>query len=78
MIKIHLKSDCLNRSNENGIKEPILFSFSSDEPPGYREIKIPRRKLYKESRKVSFYFYLEDDKRRTVILKGEAKFFMFY
>ena len=55
MNKNHLKCACLCRSNRKGIKEPILFSFSSDEPPGYRVIKVPRSKLYKENKKASFY-----------------------
>ena len=33
--KIHLKSVCMKRSIVNGIREPTLYSFALDEPPGH-------------------------------------------
>ena len=32
--KNHLKSDCIDGSTVNGVRQPILFSFVSNEPPG--------------------------------------------
>ena len=34
--KIHLKSDVFDGSIVNGIPQPILFSFISDKPAGYK------------------------------------------
>ena len=49
MLYIHLKNDCINEKVMNGIRKPILFIFSLDEPPRYRLIKVPRIKLYKKT-----------------------------
>ena len=32
--KVHLKCDCIDGSIVNGIREPILYSFALDQPPG--------------------------------------------
>ena len=34
--KIHLKCDCINGCVVNGIREPILYSFGLDKPPGQK------------------------------------------
>ena len=40
-LQDHLKSDCFGASIINGVKKPVLFSFSVDEPPKYKTIKVP-------------------------------------
>ena len=44
--KVHLKYDCINVRIVNGIREPILYSFSFDQPPGHKIFKEPRVKLF--------------------------------
>ena len=34
--KIHLKTDCVERSIVNGIREPIFYSFALSSPPGHK------------------------------------------
>ena len=34
--KIHLKCDCVNGSIQDGVRQPILFSFVLDKPAGYK------------------------------------------
>ena len=34
--KVHLKCDCVDGSIMNGTREPILYSFSLDQPPGHK------------------------------------------
>ena len=62
--KIHLKCDCIQGSIVNGIREPILYSFALNSPPGHKIYKEPRVKLFKKVNKsvlshITFYF--EDD-----------------
>ena len=46
--KIHLKTDCIQGSIVNGIREPILYSFALSSPPGHKIYKEPRVKLFKK------------------------------
>ena len=34
--KVHLKADCIQGSIVNGVREPILYSFALDQPPGHK------------------------------------------
>ena len=34
--KIDLKCDCIDDSFQNGLRQPILFSFILDKPSGYK------------------------------------------
>ena len=34
--KVHLKCDCIDGSIMNGIREPILYSFALNQPPGHK------------------------------------------
>ena len=59
--KIHLKSDCIQGSIVNGIREPILYSFALSSPPGHKIYKEPRVKLFKKVNKsvlshITFFF----------------------
>ena len=46
--KVHLKSDCINGSIVNGIREPILYSFALSSQPGHEIYKEPRIELLKK------------------------------
>ena len=48
--KVHLKSDCVDDSIVNGIREQILFSFNLSAPPGYKIIKEPNIILFKKNK----------------------------
>ena len=73
--KIHLKSDCIQGSIVNGIREPILYSFALSSPPGHKIFKEPRVKLFKKVNKsvlshITFYF--EDDDHKPVDFHNET------
>ena len=34
--KLHLKCNVIDRSIVNGVREPILYSFALDQPPGHK------------------------------------------
>ena len=36
IYKLHLKCDVFDRSDLNGVRQPILFSFVLDRPPGIK------------------------------------------
>ena len=46
--KVHLKCDCIDGSIVNGVREPILYSFALDQPPGHKIYKEPKVKLLKK------------------------------
>ena len=46
--KVHLKCNVINGSLVNGIREPILFSFDLDQPPGRKLYEPPRTILFKK------------------------------
>ena len=52
--KVHLKCDCIDGSIMNGTREPILYSFLLDQPPGHKIYKEPKVKLFKK-KKTSLY-----------------------
>ena len=67
--KIHLKCDCINGSIENGVQQPILFSFALDKPLGHKIYKEPKIKLFKKINKavlLHITFYSEDDDTKPV------------
>ena len=73
--KIHLKCDCIQGSIVNGIREPILYSFALDQPPGHKIYKEPKVKLFKKINKsvlshITFYF--EDDDYKPVDFHNET------
>ena len=73
--KVHLKCDCIDGSIMNGTREPILYSFSLDQPPGHKIYKEPKVKLLKKINKsilshITFYF--EDDDYKPVDFNGET------
>ena len=76
--KVHLKCDCIDGSIMNGIREPILYCFSLDQPPGHKIYKEPKVKLFKKINKsilshITFYF--EDDDYKPVDFNNEIVLF---
>ena len=73
--KFHLKCDCIDGSIMNGAREPILYSFVLDQPPGHKIYKEPKVKLFKKINKRSLShikFYLEDDDYKPVDFNEET------
>ena len=72
--KVHLKCDCVDGSIVNGTREPILYSFALDQPPGHKIYKQPKVKLFKKINKrvlSHITFYLEDDDHKPVEFNNE-------
>ena len=72
--KVHLKCDCIDGGIMNGTREPILYSFALDQPPGHKIYKEPKVKLFKKINKSvlsHITFYLEDDDHKAVDFNGE-------
>ena len=73
--KIHLKCDCIDGSIQNGVRQPILFSFVLDKPSGYKVFCQPETIHYKKINKSvlnTISFYLEDDNNEEVDFNGET------
>ena len=73
--KIHLKCDCIDGSIQDGVRQPILFSFVLDKPSGYKVFCEPETIHYKKINKTVFNtitFYLEDDNNEEVDFNQET------
>ena len=73
--KIHLKCDCIDGSIQDGVRQPILFSFVLDKPTGYKVFCEPETIHYKKINKSilnTITFYLEDDNNIEVNFNGET------
>ena len=73
--KIHLKCDAINGSVVDGIRQPILFSFVLDKPPGYKVFSEPETIHYKKINKSvlnTLTFYLEGDNNEEVDFNQET------
>ena len=73
--KIHLKCDCIDGSIQDGLRQPILFSFVLDKPAGYKVFCEPETIHYKKINKSvlnTITFYLEDDNNEEVDINGET------
>ena len=73
--KVHLKCNVVDGSIVNGVREPILYSFALDQPPGHKIYKEPKVKLFKNINKSilsHITFYLEDDDYKAVNFNGET------
>ena len=76
--KLHLKCDCIDGSIQNGLKQPLLFSFVLDKPSGYKVFCEPETIHYKKFKKSvlnTITFYLEDDNNEEVDFNGETMTF---
>ena len=72
--KIHLKCDCIDGSIQNGLRQPILFSFVLDKPSEYKVFCEPETIHYKKIKKTllnTITFYLEDDDNEEIDYNGE-------
>ena len=73
--KVHLKYNCIDGSIVNGIREPILYSFALDQPPGHKIYKEPKVKLFKKvnnSVLSHINFYFEEDDHKPVDFNNET------
>ena len=73
--KIYLKCDCIDGSIQDGVRQPILFSFVLDKPSGYKVFSEPETIHYKKINKSvlnTITFYLQDDKNKEVNFNGET------
>ena len=52
--KIHLKCDSIDARIQNGLRQPILFSFALDKKPGYKVFCQPETVHYKR-KQISLY-----------------------
>ena len=74
IAKVHIKCDCIDGSIMTGTREPVLYSFALDQPPGHKIFKEPRIKLFKKINKrvlSHITFYLEDDDYELVEFNNE-------
>ena len=74
---IHLKCDIVNGSIQNGLQQPILFSFVLDKPSGYKIFSEPETINYKKINKSvlkTITFYLEDNNNRVNFNGGTLTF----
>ena len=70
-----MKCDCIDGSIQDGVRQPILFSFVLDKPAGYKVICEPKTILYKKINKSVFNtitFYLEDDNNDEINFNKET------
>ena len=77
--KIHLKGDIIDGSVQDGVRQPILFSFVLDKSSGYKAFCQPETKHYKKINKSvlnTITFYLEDDDHKEVNFNGETLTFI--
>ena len=73
--KIHLNCDCIDGSIQDGVRQPILFSFVLDKPSGYKVfcgLESIRFKKINKSILNTITFYLEDDNNEVVDFNGET------
>ena len=76
--KIHLKCDCIDGSIQDGIRQPIMYSFVLDKPSGYKIFCEPETILFKKINKSvlnTITFYLEDENNEEVDFNGETMTF---
>ena len=67
--KVHLKCDCFDGSIQDGVKQPILFSYILVKKPGYKVFSEPETIHYKKIIKSvlnNITFYLEDNDHKEV------------
>ena len=73
--KNHLNCDCIDGSIQDGVRQPILFSFVLDKPAGFKVFCEPETIHYKKINKSvvnTRTFYLEDDNNAEVNFNQET------
>ena len=70
-----MKCGCIDGSIQDGVRQPILFSFVLDKPSGYKVFceseTIHHKKLNKPVLNTITY-YVEDDDHKEVNFNGET------
>ena len=69
-----MKCDCIDGSIQNGLRQPILFTFVLDKPSGYKLFCEPETNHYKKIKKSvsnTITFYLEHENNKKVGFNGE-------
>ena len=69
--RIHLKGDVIDGSIQDGVRQPILFSFVLDKPSGYKVFASPKTIHCEKINKSvlnTITFYSEDDNNEKLIL----------
>ena len=69
-----MKCDVFEGSVVNGLRQPVLYIFISDKPPGYKFFCEPGRIPYTKNKSVlnSITFYLEGDDHKEVDFNGKT------
>ena len=70
-----MKCDCIDGSIQDGVRQPILFSFVSDKSSGYKVFCEPEtihNKKINKSVLNTITFYLEVDNNEKVDFNGET------
>ena len=70
-----MKYDCIDGCIQDGVRQPILFSFVLDKPSGYKIFCEPETIHYKKINKSvlnTIMFYLEDDNNQVVNFNEET------
>ena len=78
--EIHLKRDCIHGSIVNGVREPILYSFTLDKPPGHKTHHTAKIKLFKMINKSVLSHirnYLKDYDHKAVDFDKQTMSFAF-
>ena len=76
--KRHLKCDIIDGSIQDGVRQPILFSFILDKPSGYKVFCQSETIHYKKINKSvlnTVTIYLEDNNNKEVDFNGETMTF---
>ena len=66
---------CKLKCVQDGVRQPILFSFVLDKPSGYKVFCEPETIHYKKINKSvlnTITFYLEDNNQQEFIFNGET------
>ena len=72
--KVHLKCNVVDGSIVNGVREPVLYFFALDQPPGRKIYKEPKDKLFEKINNFVFShltFRLEDGDYKPVDFNNE-------
>ena len=70
-----MKCDIIDGGIQDGLRQPILFSFVLDKPSGYKVFCVPETIHYKKINKSvlnTITFYLEDNNNKEVNFNGET------
>ena len=70
-----MKCDCIDGSIQNGLRQPILYSFVLDKRSGYKIFSEPETIHYKKINKSvlnTITFYLEDDNNKEIDFNQET------